>query len=111
VHEVLARHAEAAGGDLLDGAAALGVVEPLGVLAALAGVAAPAERFIAMASVSCASGLIEPSDMAPVLKRFTISLTGSTSSTGTGVRSLRKWNSPRSVPAWPTARRRRRCTA
>jgi hypothetical protein len=43
VHEVLARHAEASGGDLLDGAAALGVVQALGVLAALSGVAAPAE--------------------------------------------------------------------
>ncbi len=31
-------------------------------------------RFIAMASVSCASVLIEPNDIAPVLKRFTIDL-------------------------------------
>ncbi len=53
-----------------------------------------------MASVSCASGLIDPSDMAPVLKRLTISETGSTSSIGTGVRSAANANSPRSVPAW-----------
>ena len=35
---------------------------------------------MAMASVSCASLLIEPYDMAPVLKRLTMSSTGSTSS-------------------------------
>ena len=39
-------------------------------------------RFIAIASVSCASREIEPSDIAPVAKRFTISLAGSTSSSG-----------------------------
>jgi len=33
-------------------------------------------RFIAIASVSCASLLIEPKDMAPVAKRFTISEAG-----------------------------------
>ena len=33
-------------------------------------------RFIAMASVSCASFEIEPNDMAPVAKRLTISLCG-----------------------------------
>ena len=53
-----------------------------------------------MASVWWASGLIEPSDIAPVLKRLTISLTGSTSSTGTGGRTPSfSWNSPRRVPA------------
>ncbi len=36
---------------------------------------------MAMASVSCASRLSEPSDIAPVAKRLTISLAGSTSST------------------------------
>ena len=41
-------------------------------------------RFIAMASVSCASLLMDPNDMAPVAKRFTISLAGSTSSIGIG---------------------------
>ena len=41
-------------------------------------------RFMAMASVSCASLEIEPNDMAPVAKRFTISAAGSTSSSGTG---------------------------
>ena len=41
-------------------------------------------RFIAIASVSCASLLIEPNDMAPVVKRLTISLAGSTSSSGIG---------------------------
>ena len=41
-------------------------------------------RFMAMARVSCASLLIEPNDIAPVVKRLTISLAGSTSSIGTG---------------------------
>ena len=40
----------------------------------------PPRRFIAIASVSCASREIEPSDIAPVTKRLTISLAGSTSS-------------------------------
>ncbi len=39
---------------------------------------------MAIASVSCASLEIEPSDIAPVAKRRTISLDGSTSSSGTG---------------------------
>ena len=41
-------------------------------------------RFIAIASVSCASLLMDPNDMAPVAKRFTISVAGSTSSSGIG---------------------------
>ena len=40
----------------------------------------PPRRFIAIASVVCASVDIEPSDMAPVANLFTISDTGSTSS-------------------------------
>src|SRR6516162_4117830 len=47
----------------------------------------PPIRFIAIASVSCASALIEPYDIAPVANRFTIDSTGSTSSIGTGVRA------------------------
>ncbi len=43
-------------------------------------------RFMAMASVVCASREIEPKDMAPVEKRLTISTAGSTSSSDTGVR-------------------------
>ncbi|MNE91879.1 hypothetical protein D3C80_1895480 [compost metagenome] len=43
-------------------------------------------RFIAIASVVCASRLIEPKDMAPVEKRLTISTAGSTSSMETGLR-------------------------
>ena len=39
-----------------------------------------------MASVSCASLLIEPKDMAPVVNRLTISFADSTSSTGIGFR-------------------------
>ena len=57
----------------------------------------PPRRFIAIASVSWASVEIEPSDIAPVAKRLTISLAGSTSSSGTGSRSVRKVSRPRSV--------------
>ena len=45
----------------------------------------PPISFIASASDSCASGEIEPSDIAPVAKRFMISVAGSTSSSGIGV--------------------------
>ena len=51
---------------------------------------------MAMASVWWASPLIEPCDMAPVLKRLTISLAGSTSSKGTGSPGTNS-NMPRSV--------------
>ena len=44
----------------------------------------PPSRFMATASVSCASFEIEPSDIAPVENRRTIAEEGSTSSTGTG---------------------------
>ena len=52
-------------------------------------------RFMAMASVSCASLEMEPKDIAPVANRFTISLAGSTSSSGTG--AALEFNKPRSV--------------
>ena len=42
---------------------------------------------MAMASVVCASREIEPNDIAPVEKRRTMFLAGSTSSIGTGLRS------------------------
>ncbi len=42
----------------------------------------PPIRFIAIASVSCASRESEPSDIAPVAKCLTISEAGSTSSSG-----------------------------
>ena len=58
----------------------------------------PPIRFIATASVSCASRESEPSDIAPVAKRFTISCAGSTSSIGTPPSGAsRKRISPRSV--------------
>ena len=41
-------------------------------------------RFMAMASVSCASAEIDPYDMAPVEKRAMIEEIGSTSSSGIG---------------------------
>ena len=44
----------------------------------------PPRRFIAMASVSCASAEIEPKLIAPVQNRLTISLAGITSSIGIG---------------------------
>ena len=58
----------------------------------------PPIRFIAIASVSCASREIEPSDIAPVANRFTISLAGSTSSSGMPPSSAnRNVSRPRSV--------------
>jgi hypothetical protein len=54
-------------------------------------------RFIATASVLCASVEIEPSDIAPVAKRLTISFAGSTSSSGTAAPAERISNRPRSV--------------
>ncbi len=55
----------------------------------------PPMRFIAMARVSCASLEMEPSDIAPVVKRLTISRAGSTSSRGMGFSTKSK--RPRSV--------------
>ena len=52
---------------------------------------------MAMASVSCASALIEPNDMAPVTNRLNSSSTGSTSSIGTGSPSGFSSNSPLKV--------------
>ena len=43
---------------------------------------------MAIASVSCASWLIEPYDIAPVANRLTMDSTGSTSSIGTGVAAV-----------------------
>ncbi len=57
-------------------------------------------RFIAMASVECASCEMEPSDMAPVAKRFTISFAGSTSSIGTGFADSLMRKRPRSVSSF-----------
>ena len=61
-------------------------------------------RFMAIASVSCASFEIDPYDMAPVEKRDMIEEIGSTSSIGIGppAAGLSR-SSPRSVPrlsAW-----------
>ena len=61
----------------------------------------PPMRFMAIASVVCASREIEPKLMAPVEKRLTISAAGSTSSSGTGLRPISsavfRRNRPRSV--------------
>ncbi len=54
-------------------------------------------RFMAIASVLCASCEIDPSDMAPVAKRFTISFAGSTSESGMGSGDSLISKSPRSV--------------
>jgi hypothetical protein len=53
---------------------------------------------MAIASVSCASWLIEPYDIAPVANRLKIDSTGSTSSIGTGVADPFSSNRPRNVP-------------
>ena len=57
----------------------------------------PPMRFMAIASVVCASREIEPKLIAPVAKRFTIAAAGSTSSSGTGVSANFSSISPRSV--------------
>lgn len=56
----------------------------------------PPRRFIAIAIASCASGLSEPSDIAPETKRFKIDSTLSTSSSGIGVAGANS-KSPRKV--------------
>ena len=55
----------------------------------------PPRRFIARASVACASSDIEPYDMAPVQKRRTMFDAGSTAATSTGSRSDSKASIPR----------------
>ena len=52
---------------------------------------------MAMASVSCASALIEPYDMAPVAKRLKIASAGSTSSSGIGSAAGFNSSRPRNV--------------
>ncbi len=90
--QVAARHAKARACHLLDG----GI---LGVTVGQRGLATrssppspelerPCRRFMAMAMHSCASLLMEPYVMAPVLKRRTMLSAGSTSSSETGVRPL-----------------------
>ena len=55
-------------------------------------------RFMATANVEWASVEIEPKDMAPVAKRLTISLAGSTSSTEMALLgSILNSNKPRKV--------------
>ena len=86
--EILGGDAEAAGGHLLDRRVGIVAVEPR--LEALRpsppsplSERAPI-RFMAMVSVSCASGDSAPRDMPGVTKRFLISVMLSTSSSGTG---------------------------
>ena len=55
----------------------------------------PPSEFIATASDSCVSLLIEPRLIAPVQKRLTISLVETTSSSGTGGTSSRNCSRPR----------------
>ncbi len=58
----------------------------------------PPMRFIATAKVSCASAEIDPKDIAPVAKRLTISVAGSTSARGTPPSGAHlNSSSPRSV--------------
>ncbi len=87
IHQVMRRDAESARRNLLDGAAA-GIAVRIrnvtrGIFPAFAVLLLPPMRFIAIARLSCASLLIEPKDIAPVLKRRMMDSTGSTSSSGT----------------------------
>ena len=88
VDEVVDRHAEAPGGDLLDRRAAgrrCSGVKRDGSSPPSPVFDLPPSRFIAIARFSCASRESEPRLIAPVQKRLTISLAGSTSSSGIGV--------------------------
>ena len=57
----------------------------------------PPMRFIATAKVACASVEMDPSDIAPVANRVTISFADSTSSIGTGAPADLISNMPRNV--------------
>ena len=57
-------------------------------------------RFIAIASVSCASGPSAPRLIAPVEKRCAIVLMSSTSSSGTGSPTAVGLSRPRISPCW-----------
>ncbi len=82
VVQVFRRHAEAAGGNLLDGAVGVVAVRAwLGacrVLPALAGSDFAPIRFMAIDSVSCASGLRAPSEIPGATRRLRISVMLST---------------------------------
>ncbi len=92
VAEVVDRHAEAAGGDLLDRRAARVAVRvalvAARVLPALAGIRPPPRRFIAIARVSWASATGSRGSSRRSAKRLTISLAGSTSSRGSALARL-----------------------
>ena len=101
IDEVIRGDAEASRSHLLDRAAAQ-IAVGIGLETASSSPPSPvldfpSMRFMAMASVSCASLLIEPNDIAPVANRFTISAAGSTSSRGTGGPAGLKSNMPRSI--------------
>ena len=100
VDQVVRGDAEAAGRDLLDGAApnrrcvalkrsSRSPPSPVLLL--------PPMRFMAMARFSWASPLIEPKLIAPVAKRLTISVAGSTSSIGIGLSLSTSSHMPRRV--------------
>ena len=102
VAQVVYRHAEPAGRDLLH----CGCCGNLRWRPACNGGSLPRPRlcccgrrcgFIAIAIVSCASRLMEPRETAPVAKRFTISLAGSTSSRSIGSSNVLNSSSPRMV--------------
>ena len=110
VDEVVDRDAEAAGGDLLDRrapaiAVARSAPDPRRPRRCST---CPPSRFIASARFSCASRESEPRLIAPVAKRLTIVVHGSTSSSGIGVWSVSGSRAARA--AWPAASRPRwRC--
>ena len=89
IDQIFGGDAEPAGGDLLD-RRALGIAigeRPEAVRSPRRPRrcwSVPPIRFIATARVVCASRLIEPKLIAPVVKRRTIALAGSTSSSGSG---------------------------
>jgi hypothetical protein len=72
-------------------------LEALGILTPFTGIRLAADTVHGDASVVCASVEMEPSDIAPVAKRLTISLADSTSSSGTAAPCGLNSNKPRSV--------------
>ena len=84
IDQIFGGDAEAARGDLLDRRARRWAAKRSRSSPPSPVLERPPIRFIATASVVCASRLIEPKLIAPVAKRLTISAAGSTSSSGTG---------------------------
>src|SRR6185437_10911325 len=101
IDEIVRRDAEAAGGHLLDGALPRIAVrqgnEAGFVFPALARIRPATDAVHRDRECLVRLLLMEPNDMAPVAKRFTISEAGSTSSIGRGLAAVFRFIKPRRV--------------